>query len=455
MVVVRGRVTAADARALAAGVQPGQKLSTALGLAPGLAVSERDEAREYATLEQLACWAGQFTPTVCPVPPATLLLEIGGCRRLFGGFTPLVEAALADCRGQGFAPVWSVAPTPLGADWLARSGRAALHDDPDAFFLALADVPCSVPAWPAEALARLAAFGVARLGELARLPAAGLRGRLGERVVDDWLRARGDLPDPRPGFVFPEHFSQRLELPFRVEQAEALAFAGHRLFAALVGWLRARQWAVRRCALILAHDGRRQGATTTVRLNLAEPCADEGRFDRLLREHLGRLELAAPVYEVTLVAEEVVPVSGQSGHLFDRGEPGEGALACLERLQGRLGEGAVHVLAFHPDYRPECASQLSSPGDGRAGGKTPPGARPLWLLPEPRALAEQAGRPQWQGPLQLLTRGERLESGWWDGGEVGAPGDVRRDYFVARNPAGQMLWIYRDRQGWYCHGLFA
>ena len=81
--------------------------------------------------------------------------------------------------------------------------------------------------------------------------------------------------------------------------------------------------------------------------------------------------------------------------------------------------------------------------------------RPLWLLPEPQALAERADGPHWHGPLVLLTRAERLESGWWDAGEAGAAGDLRRDYFVARNPQGQWAWIFRDAQGWFLHGLFA
>ena len=50
---------------------------------------------------------------------------------------------------------------------------------------------------------------------------------------------------------------------------------------------------------------------------------------------------------------------------------------------------------------------------------------------------------------------ERIESGWWDGA------DVRRDYFVAENPRGETMWIYRDhRYGiddgeWFLHGVFS
>ena len=76
-VVARGRVLVGDRDAMGAGVCAGQKLSTALGLLPGLAAFERDEKRERQTLESLACWAGQFTPTISLAPPDTMLLEIG------------------------------------------------------------------------------------------------------------------------------------------------------------------------------------------------------------------------------------------------------------------------------------------------------------------------------------------------------------------------------------------
>ncbi|MGM3125381.1 hypothetical protein, partial [Bacillus cereus group sp. BC257] len=85
------------AEAIAAGIRPGQKLSTALGLLPGLSVFERDMARERQTLENLACWAGRFTPCVSLAQPNELLLEIGGCLRLFGGIEPIVDAVTAGC----------------------------------------------------------------------------------------------------------------------------------------------------------------------------------------------------------------------------------------------------------------------------------------------------------------------------------------------------------------------
>lgn len=120
------------------------------------------------------------------------------------------------------------------------------------------------------------------------------------------------------------------------------------------------------------------------------------------------------------------------------------------------------------DHRPECATGSHEvdfdfghfPVDRgiakktMATGRFSP-SRPLWLLPTPQMLAERAGSPQWHGPLKLLSRAERLESGWWDQGEGGAVGDVRRDYFVASNPLGQWAWVFRNADGWFLHGLFA
>ena len=72
--------------------------------------------------------------------------------------------------------------------------------------------------------------------------------------------------------------------------------------------------------------------------------------------------------------------------------------------------------------------------------------RPLWLVAEPRPLGTDPAATQ----LQLLSGPERIETGWWDGGDIG------RDYFVGRGTQGEELWLYRDRGGqWFVHGVFA
>ena len=79
----------------------------------------------------------------------------------------------------------------------------------------------------------------------------------------------------------------------------------------------------------------------------------------------------------------------------------------------------------------------------------------MWLLPQPRSLAEIDGRPAYGGNLLRLAGPERIESGWWDEVEANKATDVRRDYYVAVSPQGEWLWIFRDARGWCLHGYFA
>ena len=73
-------------------------------------------------------------------------------------------------------------------------------------------------------------------------------------------------------------------------------------------------------------------------------------------------------------------------------------------------------------------------------------SRPLWLLAAPRPLGSDPAAAE----LALLSGPERIETGWWDGIEVG------RDYFIGRSKRGEALWLYRDRRGeWFMHGVFA
>ena len=55
-------------------------------------------------------------------------------------------------------------------------------------------------------------------------------------------------------------------------------------------------------------------------------------------------------------------------------------------------------------------------------------------------------------PLTLLSGPERIQTGWWDGGDIG------RDYYVARAQDGARWWIFREcdpPRRWFVHGCFA
>ena len=71
--------------------------------------------------------------------------------------------------------------------------------------------------------------------------------------------------------------------------------------------------------------------------------------------------------------------------------------------------------------------------------------------PLPQRLREREGLPRRRGPLQLLGAAERIETGWWD------RGDIARDYYAALDLHGVRLWIFRERKAphrWFLQGVF-
>lgn len=469
------------------------RLGDAWSILPSLAVDQRNEVLETARLQALACWAGNFTPEISLATPQTLLLEIAGSQRLFGGLPALFEQVRDGCVAQGHQCQAALAPTPRGALWLAMAAPGTCCPDIAGMRNELAALPVSVLALPAREAARIEGFGVRRLGDLFRLPRAGLSRRLGAAFTADLARALGELPDPQPRFVFPQRFRDRLELNARVEDAGRLLFAARRLLLALCGWLAARGCGLLACTLELEQAGwregrknqeRRQGAgprpgePLRVELGFSELTRDPDRIGRVLRERLAHIRLDAPVHALSLHADAPAALPGRDGSLFGERQAESGVALLVERLQARMGVGQVYRVDVVPGHRPECASRALAPGLPSRGKPPPvqllaPGhvspqqlpPRPMWLLPQPQALPEVNGVPHRNGPLTLLAGPERLESGWWDAGEAAeaaeaasvpvAVGDIRRDYFIALSPHQEWLWIFRDVQGWFLHGLFS
>jgi len=375
------------------------------------------------TLESLAAWACQFTPRVSLEPPRALLAEVQGSLRYLGGeegFLAKLRAGLAEL---GCEASVAVAATPRAALWLAR-GRGE----------ALKDLPLEV----ASGDPLLKTFGLRTIGELLELPREGLAKRCGQALLDDLDRALGVLPEPREFFAPPPSFSSTLELPGAVDHAEGVLFAARRLLTQLAGLLTARQAGVRRLTVKLLHAKK----YIELQIDFASPTRDTQRFARLLHEKLLTLSLLQPVEAIGLEAADFAPLHESTSGMFGDAHADEEDWAQLrERLQSRLGAAAVHGLATQPDHRPEFAWRRVEPGEWDPREFTQPGPRPLWLLETPRRLAQM--------DFELLAGPERIECGWWDGDEA------RRDYFIARAEGASLVWIYRENDGWFVHGIFA
>ncbi len=436
----RPLVRQADARAAAAGVRPGLVLAGARALLPELAVRRHDPAQVEAALQRLAAKAYGFSSQVALAPPDAVLLEVGASLRLFGGW-PRIERGLREqLDALGHAHRIAAAPTPAGAQLLARIEDGMALQNPAQLEQALARIALDDCGLPARLAERLGAMGLRHLRELFRLPRPELARRSGPELLA-WLdRLRGAMPDPRPHYLPPERFAARIDFDFGIETVQGLLFPLRRLCTELAAFLLARDGGVQRFELVFRHEDRPE---TRLPVGLRRAAREAADLFEFARGRLERAALPAACIGFGLLAEELPPFAPERRDLFDPAPRGQLDFEGLvERLRARLGDTAVRGLALYPDHRPECAFRVAEPGAADTlRPDLPP--RPLWLLPQPQPLRA--------GVRRLLAPLERIETGWWDGF------DVRRDYAIAELDTGQVAWLFRpagSEDGWMVHGWF-
>lgn len=212
-------------------------------------------------------------------------MEVSGSLRLFGGERALRERIEAGAAELGWVQC-AAAPTALGALALARGGRAgAWGIDLNAL---LDGLPLGSLHEVAAESAWLSRLGCRRLGDVRRLPRAGLARRSERALLQTLGQAYGEEPWSAPWLTLPEVFEARLELPGRVESAPALMFGARRLLLQLCGWLAARQAGLRSFVLRWRHDFHRRDDPLLGELPVrtAEPTRQAGHLLRLLGEWL-------------------------------------------------------------------------------------------------------------------------------------------------------------------------
>ena len=467
----RAKVVAAAPDALALGLRPGMSLGAAWGLAAGLAVCQRDRESEVQTLGDIGAWAMQFSSLVVLRPPMGVSLEIGGSLSLFGGLDALLERLRVQTGALGFTVCIGVAPTPIAANLLAVVANFGEEEPPVLIATdldhELGDVPIqalplAVPELPARTVVALDKLGIKTLSDCEALPRNGLSRRV-EGIVKVFDRIYGRAPDPQSPYEPPLEFSSKLSLPAPTTSVEALLFAVNRLYQLLAGFLLSRAAGVALVELSLQHEGARSDSVVEIRM--IRPSRDPAHLMALTRNRLEQSTLGAEVHGLTLCARDIssLALCNQDLFLAPAAESAEqDVIELIERLESRLSEQEVHRLALCSDHRPEhawtvapmriSASPLvSAPNDTFSTGACSRGhRRPLWILAEP-VLLETLFKGDPLEQLSIHSGPERIESGWWD--DAG----VARDYYVARNAAGETLWIFEDRKApgrWYLQGRF-
>ena len=434
----------------------------------------------HRELASLACWARGITPLVSLEPPRALVMEVGGSLKLWGGLDSIREALDRELGRRRLTAHLCAAPTALAALWLARGGQG---DVLSAKRLAgrLGALPLRVTGWPQAVRRLLKKMGAGTVGDCLRLPRDGLVRRVGQRYLDDLDRSLGQRQDLRTAFRPDRRFSSVVEFQEEVAEPQVIAGAGKKLILRLAEALHRHQAQIAGCRYGFHHLHR---PATAVRINHVVPTYESRKITDLFLSRLETLSLPAPVTALSLTTGKITPMTGLNATLFPacpETAPQTALGELIARLRTRFGAEDIHGLGLAEDHRPEAAwSQVKDhraetargqAKDHRAEaargqtknpavrGKSPVShrdrrgvrhpQRPLWLLPAPVSVAPAGGERR---HLHLESGPERVEAGWWEGG------DTSRDYYVARTSMGKRLWVYRDRRSgrgdWYLHGIF-
>lgn len=439
----RRTLHAVNPAARALGLRRGMALTAAQALAGNFAVAEYDPEDEARWHRFLAGWAYRFSSQVSLQFDHALVLEIRGSLGLFGPW-PRFEAQLREeLTALGFRHRIVAAPNPVAARVLANAHDGLAVGEGEPMRRALGQLPIQRVGFASEVATAFTRMGVRTLQQVWDLPRDGLARRFPAGVLHHLDALLGQREFAWESYRPPDHFDLRIEIGYEVESSQALLFPLKRLTADLALFLSGRDGGVQSFALHLEHDGR---ARTIVPVGLLAPERDAALLFEFARGRLEHVQLPAPVRAITLRADDLPPFVPVHRELFDaRPQQAMPWEQLRERLRARLGDKAVHGLQARADHRPECASQTAPeiPAKREPSIGMAPGPRPGWLLPRPVPLRGPAPR--------LLAGPERIESGWWDGG------DVRRDYYIARLATGQCAWVFRPVGGgdFMLHGWFA
>ena len=430
-------IVSANDAARAAGLHAGQRLSAAQALLSQFDAIPYDRESVERWHRFLAAAAYRYSSEVSLLPHA-IVLEISKSMGLFGPWPRLESMLRADFTDLGFRHRMAVAPTAHAAHVLTTvsDGQAVLSID--TLCNALQRVPIAKSRLPANAVAALPSMGIRTLGQVLALPRDGLRRRFGTELLASLDRLTGDLPSGLALYRPPDTFDLRIELLHEVENQSALIFPVRRMVDDLAAYLAGRDGGVQRFLLRLEH---REGRFTEVPVGLLTPERDGALLFEFARGRLEHVVLPEPVLALRLSARDLPAFVPAGRDLFDERPANALPIEQLrERLRARLGDGAVYRLGSTQDPRPERAQRKATHDEV----PIEPHPRPTWLLPRPIPL--RGGNPI------ILAGPERVETGWWDGGQV------CRDYYVIETSLGQEAWAFcapDEQTGWMIHGWFA
>ncbi len=545
------RIAALDEPAIRAGLYLQQPLADALAVCPKLVSSDAEPEAVQEALTALAIWAQRYSPATAPAPPCGLWLDITGCAHLWGGEDGLAEDLLARLGSRGIPARAAIAPTfgaayalahhakhyliapphpaplPLGEgtmlqraqpnslshphpladadtpEWQARQGELARErvGVRGNIFPLLAPLPVERLRIGAETATVLRKLGLFTIGDVQKLPRAGLARRFPD-LLPQLDKALGRAPEAIEFLRPPSPWIERLRFAEPISAPEDLERVTRLLLDMLCARLQAERQGGQRFEVSFF---RCDGSVQTQAVSTALPVRDPARVFRLFREKLGLIDPGFGIDVAALAAPHVEPLEAQQANILRKVKNtacAEDLAILIDALENRPGEGRVYRLAARESYIPERAVQQTAPFEpsswpvstrpsrakskgsrnGALDGRLKDGhdnsvwqsmaERPIRLFPQPHPIDVTAAIPdappmlfRWRKVVHRIVRAEgpeRISPEWWRGNGDADDGEQVRDYYRVESAHGMRFWVFREGiyggerpPRWYLHGVFA
>lgn len=483
-------VVAAAKRARSKGVRAGMSLAQARTLIPKLIARARDSECERTAQDALLEVAETFSPRIEDAGEGVVYVDVTGMGRHFGEAGaeergPGVEAAGAErgrsappatasedrlaraairaCDGVGLPARCGIAASKLAARVAAELPQSpvVVPDGGEAEFLAPLPLARLLP--ELGAAATLDRWGIASIGELAKLPEAEVASRLGGIGRELHRAARGVDPRPLIPRPLPPEFREGMDLEWPLVALEPFLFIASAALDRLTARMEMQGFACRRLELTmkLEPDGWHARA-----IELPAPTRDVKTMLTLLRLDLEKARPGAPVTGFTIVAHPDRPRRAQLSLFGPAALPPEKLATAIARLSAMLGDERVGMPRTIDGHLPErygvAAFDPPPPPDAKRPPRRSSGLLAVRVLRPPVAV-EVTTRPSREnepGEMRIETiRGEgdvsgevrvctgpwQIEDGWWSAEPAG------RDYWDVELTRGGTYRLYRDAAAnqWY------
>jgi len=398
-------IVAATRRARKKGIQPGQSLAQARSLLPKLIARGRDAECERTAQEALLEVAETFSPRVEDAGEGVVFLDVTGMERHFAddpgnaGVSPaadaevrLARAALRACDAISLPARVGIAASKLAARVAAELPKSPIVVAPGEEATFLAPLPLTRLSPELEAAAMLQRFGLASIGDLAKLPESEIASRLGEVGRELHWAARGIDPRPLMPRPLPPEFREGMELEWPLVALEPFLFIANAALDRLSKRMEIQGFACKRLEFTLTLDPEGYDARG---IDLPAPTRDVKTMLTLMRLDLEKTPPGAPVVGFSFVAHPDRPRRAQLSLFGPSAVSPEKLATTIAKLVSILGDGRVGMPMTVDGHLPERYSiNVFSPPPPPDMKRTPARARGL--------LAVRTFRPPI--PIEVTTR---------------------------------------------------